>query len=1033
MHRSGRALSRVVRSLFLFLLGWSSLAAAQSDVPFFATSPVAPDVLVVIDGSYAMKLQVFDENGNPSDYSRAYYAADSVLDAVAAYPEIRWGLITTPSDTHVGESCSDACKTVNGAEVCVDVPIGQGDSSTMNAYLTAYVDRVQSIESTGSTCPRPRDCDYAWNKGVKDWVKSFGDGVVDTSSPRDALDEWVRATQEDPNKDCRKRIVLFVTSGGYAVDSPDCNGVTTAQRVEELYNDLESLVGEPLGNPNVLTYVLGFNLNDTISLPGWPGGIDDPGYLALEEIAVAGGTSIPRSARSQEEFQALLNDIISNVLEGTYSGANPVLSIRYDYLYQTYFDVYDRAEHPENYAWQGHLLAWPLDPETGEFTDGGGTNPWVWDSGDWLQNSVTWNGRVLYTAYPSSSYEVQRVSFDNEGLPYFADLMNVSPVGGDSSSETPTPAPSGTPAPGDGTPAPTPPEGSIGYYGGADVNCDGKLGTDTYDDPNDTDTAAYKDADALVRFVRGDQTVTYSPCDYAADVPGPPREPYKLLDIYRSAPRYLGPPASSYLDEDTYWTFQKTQANRDELVVALSNAGIFHGFQAAYVLNDEPRPSTTGREVWGYIPWHTLPKLQELWFNGHATLANATPTIADVYVRIGSTPTWRTVVIGGDGYLGDQARCEDAYLTGNNLEMWTCGFFTALDVTTPEGAGGGAVRPLWEFMGDGDLIYTSASPAITRVRMNSADVRQHVAIVAGMGVTETPSAGMPESIVPCASPVYFLDPGDAVQYRKLTLPYDACNPDNLHGVQARPMPVDTDGDFLSDRVYIGDMDGQLHRIDMSMMTPLDWSAERIFHPTMFSSTASHLFTDEGLALPITYPPTATYDSDGNIILYIGVGDPVTMDRYGTDPLPRGHLYVLLDNVSTGEVSLYEGFNETGFYELDVGEVIAGEPVIAGGVVYFTTYFIQSAAACDRLSGEARLYALDYRTGLPSYDLNEDGSVDHRDAYKVLGQGIPSGVVLGKDRIYVTLNTGEGGQPVSIDKLETIQPLLPYGWVEVTGR
>jgi Tfp pilus tip-associated adhesin PilY1 len=299
-----------------------------------------------------------------------------------------------------------------------------------------------------------------------------------------------------------------------------------------------------------------------------------------------------------------------------------------------------------------------------------------------------------------------------------------------------------------------------------------------------------------------------------------------------------------------------------------------------------------------------------------------------------------------------------------------------------------------------------------------------VVFLAGIG---TRASTLPGAAVG-AAPIYVVDLADGQAIAKIVLPWrDTVTAGISHGVRGRPLAVDTDQDLLVDRLYVGDMEGRLWRIDLSSSDPVAWespgAAKVIWDPV-----------SPYTRLPITFPPTATYTGDGDILLYFGSGDPST-SVYGSSP---GYFYVLKDgrSITASSAKLFSSFQPIRF---QTGEGLAGEPVLANGTIFFTTYYVSSTEVC---TGSARLWALDYQTGLAGpkkLDSDGDGTPDAN--YIELGAGIPGSVVVGYDRWYVSVNDGSvggtsgaiGSSGIASGKYDTVEPLMPYSWVEVTGR
>jgi Tfp pilus tip-associated adhesin PilY1 len=264
-----------------------------------------------------------------------------------------------------------------------------------------------------------------------------------------------------------------------------------------------------------------------------------------------------------------------------------------------------------------------------------------------------------------------------------------------------------------------------------------------------------------------------------------------------------------------------------------------------------------------------------------------------------------------------------------------------------------------------------------------------------------------------------------------------------------PLVVDLEGDYISDRIYAGNLYGNMYRVDNigKNQTP----------------TVSMLFTYNNTSPninPIRAKAEFAYaDTDGNIWVYFGSGIyEIQTDKTNSDqqyffglkdgPTPAAtykpaDLVTLqakfdVDNIDGENVTfryidgtnplaqpwkiqLYEGSFPNG--PAAVGsERIISQPLVVGGVVFFTT-FIPDENICAG-SGETWVFAVDYQTGLavnvPVFDINNDGKWDDNDKVDLNGDGIkditPVGIrvgrgqgshpVLHKDTLFVTV-TGDG--------------------------
>jgi len=97
------------------------------------------------------------------------------------------------------------------------------------------------------------------------------------------------------------------------------------------------------------------------------------------------------------------------------------------------------------------------------------------------------------------------------------------------------------------------------------------------------------------------------------------------------------------------------------------------------------------------------------------------------------------------------------------------------------------------------------------------------------------------------------------------LVWSASHPDMKYGIPSDVRVIDSDGDSLADRMYVGDLGGQLWRIDFD-----DVSISHEFEITKFAT-----FGDEGENgyQPFFYPPSVTRDTRSNkLLISIGSGN-----------------------------------------------------------------------------------------------------------------------------------------------------------------
>jgi type IV pilus assembly protein PilY1 len=264
----------------------------------------------------------------------------------------------------------------------------------------------------------------------------------------------------------------------------------------------------------------------------------------------------------------------------------------------------------------------------------------------------------------------------------------------------------------------------------------------------------------------------------------------------------------------------------------------------------------------------------------------------------------------------------------------------------------------------------------------------------------------------------------------------AYNSDMAYSIPSQVSVVDLDNNGLADKVYVGDMGGQLIRLgrftEDDGTTPLffldtneninDWGADILFD------------TDD--ARKFYYPPTVTLEK-GFDLVFIGSGD--RNNACSTSSSDR--IYVVKDDhtdVTFGDADLIDLTDpnasaptfpsDNGYYlPLATGEKILAKGMVFNSVYYITSFTPGNSDPCMP-GGSSRLYALGYKTGEAVIDFDGDGQPDRSTE---IGGGIPSKPVMiippdGDARLLISV----GSTIPDINSEETtagiaiIDPVLP---------
>lgn len=465
----------------------------------------------------------------------------------------------------------------------------------------------------------------------------------------------------------------------------------------------------------------------------------------------------------------------------------------------------------------------------------------------------------------------------------------------------------------------------------------------------DLQSNSYGTGQQILEFIRGDRT---------SEGPGRLRVRASALgDIVHSSPVFVGAPNLGWPDEapfpedsEAYSEFRASllSAPRAEMIYFGGNDGMLHGLDAG-----------TGIEKLAYIPQYLFsPEITE----GLNYLANPAyqhryyvdlpPTASDVYLDLGAGPAWRTILIGGSRAGG-------------------AGLFM-LDITDPSNFSEENAQDIvaWEFTHP-NLGKTYSKPTIAMMENG------RWAAIVGNGYNATGSGtsqllilfldGFNDGVWTENTDYIFIDTGANVA--------DAPNG------MASPAVVDIDGNGAADRVYAGDLEGNLWAFDLSSSNAADWGSA--YSGNSDPSGPTPLFTTEtgtpSIRQPITTKPSvALHPSVPNgantapdLMVFFGTGkyleetdlsSQTSQSFYGIwdhgrSQLDRENLgeQTFVNNVVTdsegtqrndirvlSEIEINYNTLDGWFVDLPAaGERVVVDPGIRGSLVFFNTWIPNS--------------------------------------------------------------------------------------------
>lgn len=418
----------------------------------------------------------------------------------------------------------------------------------------------------------------------------------------------------------------------------------------------------------------------------------------------------------------------------------------------------------------------------------------------------------------------------------------------------------------------------------------------------------------MIKYIRGDRTyedLTTTPSFRIRDS--------VLGDIINSSPAFIGIPKlpwSSLEDPSNYFgvtgnrysSFKSEQANRTGILYVSANDGMLHAFRTENKTATPGIGEAGGDEIFAYMPSFVFSNVNA---GGYHYLANPSykhkyyldlsVTFSDVFTQgkntdgtVDTTADWRTVLIGGSR-------------GGDKIGLF------ALDVTNPETINetNAADRVLWEFTNSDDpnLGHTYSKPTIALTNVTDPSGNYRWAAIFGNGYQDDSTAVTNGSDCHARLFILFLD-GPSLSAADISSGKSASTDANNGGLDgywktdtdiqktdyvsidtgvgdttagdcnglSTPALADTDGNGTVDRVYAGDVKGNMWAFDLTTGNfDVAYSSSSGSPPTTTKEPLFKAVDDNGTPQPIMVRPAiarntaATSSGDQNIMVMFGTG------------------------------------------------------------------------------------------------------------------------------------------------------------------
>jgi len=719
------------------------------------------------------------------------------------------------------------------------------------------------------------------------------------------------------------------------------------------------------GKQNVIVHTVGFGLaqNDK----------DAGGLLDLQEAAKNGGGNF-YVADDATQLQAALLDAISKIVAGTFTFASPVIPTT-STTGSTRAYVASFQSDVSRSFWLGFLKAYQRDANGKVPVDANGVpldSALIWEAGQLLSQKLA-DSRTIFTFvngkredFTKSNPAITGALLGAGGSIYlFTDkdkknltreftkafAAGVTKVDVKLATDVP-----GAIAPPDcaadcyaydpkGGDATKVAPATLGYVGGLD--------SAVYGNGTKLENLVFLsgiDRDTIIDVIRGIDAF-----DEDADGNVTEERAWKLGDIFHSSPVLVTPPFSPSADA-SYVAFKQANASRTTVLLAGANDGVLHAFR-----------ESDGQELWAFIPPDLLGNLKDLAVRAglHPFYVDSSPIAADV--KIGGT--WKTIVVFGERRGGN--------------------YYHALDVTD-------TLNPiyLWSFT-DAKIKETWSEPAIGKVKMDDGTEKFVAFFGGGYYTAENNSAGNAFFALDLATGQrlweYYNDGSlDDRKYMNFSL-------------AANPTVVDTNLDGNIDRVYIGDVGGQLWKFDVSAPATVsgglvtNWTGKRLFEAD-FSQKNPPDVGEYYPAQAIYAAPTVAFDDYGDLWVYFGTGD-----RNHPNNNSQNNFYGIKDNTTMANDSVLTekaledvtSANKTAvqgwFFKLAPDEKVLSAGDVFNKIVFFSSFTPTNVVQCGSGGGDAKLYAVQALTGYAAIDWSTGTALASSDSKKVRSKAIGSGI------------------------------------------
>ncbi|MDH5631845.1 MAG: PilC/PilY family type IV pilus protein [Gammaproteobacteria bacterium] len=476
--------------------------------------------------------------------------------------------------------------------------------------------------------------------------------------------------------------------------------------------------------------------------------------------------------------------------------------------------------------------------------------------------------------------------------------------------------------------------------------------------------------------------------------------------------------------------------NPDIRIYSGTNAGVLHMIRNTLTTgtattdaqgNPSYIPDQDGVEGWAYMPMEVMDIIPTL----------RAGSVADHQYGVDGAPTAVTRDVDGDGNIepvdGDYVHLFFGLRRGGHA-------YYALDISDPDNP-----KMLWRITKNdpdfAELGETWSEPVVTQV-LHGGNTTSTPALIFSGGfdpnkddntVNHTAAAGGPDSM---GRGVFVVDASDGsliwkAVYGATTGPDSAAkayyDSRMLHSIPSRVTAVDSDGNGLTDRIYVGDTGGNIWRMDLKSNDQFasgnEWRANLVFNAQNNGDTTT---TDRRFF----YQPDYVQAKDDSGVPYDAIVIGSGNRAHPTNLITDNYFYVIRDRETLSGTPSITTLNHGSLADITnnclqnsscatppdlsngwrlklhcpwqpasepCGEKVLASAFTVASEIYFTSYQPANGAladTCEPSEGSGFLYTLNLKDGTATQDYDSTtAGLTTSDRYeKLKSGGIPSGVV-----------------------------------------